>query len=120
VYNAGLNNAVFKIARRTKTGDDYGTPIFSEAMVLVDGWFDEPLSGMRAARADRGTSIPTTERRAVFFCAVGADLLHRDEGEIVVGGISQGRWTVEKDETVPIPGGVSHREVALQQVVETR
>lgn len=118
--NPALNNAVFRVTRRTRSGDDFGTPIYTESEFDVPGFFDESLAAMRAARSNRDGIVPTSLRRAVFFTAVGADLKERDEGEVLVGGISVGRWSVEKDEIVPIPGGASHREWAMERVAETR
>lgn len=120
--NPSLFNAEFHIAREVEVGDEDGTPITDIVTVVVPGWFDESLSGMRAAQSDRDSFIPTAKRRAVFFSTVDADMRTSDEGEIIIGGglTSEGRWMVAKNELVPVPGGASHREWGLEKLEESR
>lgn len=120
MINISLFNATLVVTRRTKTGSDFGTPTFTPEDHEVEGFFDEPLSGLRAARSTRDQSVPYSVRRAVFFTEANADLKERDEGEMFVNGESHGWWSVEKNEAVPTPMGISHREWALQKVTETR
>lgn len=121
--NPALFNSVLRVERQTQIGDEDGTPITEMGIIEIPGWFDEPLAGMKAAISSRDGMIPTALRRAVFLCDAHADIKTRDEGTILVGGptgINAGRWTVAKDELVPVPGGYSHREWGLEQSEETR
>lgn len=119
--NPELNNATFVVDRHTQTGDEDGTPITSRSQVSIEGWFDEPnIRGkLETQRVD--TSVPTMTRIAMFAFEVDAGLQHHDEGEVVFfSGSSAGRWTVERIDSIPIPGGVSHFEAILKRLEESR
>lgn len=120
-----LTNAVFRITRKERAGDEEATPTFSTNVLDVRGWFDEP-----AARpydtAFRSQSVPYQDRRAVFMYEPDADVLQRDEGEILLDGpggeatISTGRWMVEVVRSVPQPGGIAHYETQVRSIQEGR
>lgn len=122
MINPGLFNAEFRVVRHTVTGSDYGTPITVASTATIVGWFDEPNAANRVYSTQRqGTSvIPTVNRKAMFAVLPDAGLRHDDEGEVFAGGVSMGRWTVEKIDSVPAPGGLSHFEALLSKLEEGR
>ena len=111
-------NATATITRKTRTGNEDGTPIYTESNVVIAGWFDE-LDVRSFDEPTRDLSISYMDRRGVFYCDANADIQQDDECTINIGGIDRGAWQVSVIRTAPIPSGVGHLEVQLQGVKES-
>jgi hypothetical protein len=120
--NPDLYNSILRVKRQQVTGTEDGTPVTAPVLHDVAGWFDEVFLQTRAVTAERGgtSGVNTTPRRALFACDADSILAGSDEGEVLIGGTSQGRWTVEKVETAAIPGGFGHLEATLLRIEEGR
>lgn len=112
-------NATFTVTRKTRTGTEDGTPVYSDSAVVITGWFDE-IEVRTLDTPFRTESIPYADRRALFMCDAGADIQQDDVGTIDIGGQDRGKWEVSVVRTAPIPAGAGHLEVQLQGAQESR
>ena len=114
----GNYNATITITRKTRSGTEDGTPIYSPSVVVVAGWFDA-IDVRTMDTPFRDLNVAYVDRRALFLCDAGADIQQDDVGIIAIGGYDQGQWQVSDVRTAPIPGGVGHLECQLQGVKES-
>lgn len=115
-------NALFTIDRLTRSGEEDGTPTYSEDTVVVSGWFDE-LETRTIEEPFRSQTQPISysDRRALFMCATDADIQQDDVGEIVMSGsVNVGKWQVSLVRHAPTPLGSGHLEVQLQGPEESK
>jgi len=115
-------NAVFTIDRLTRSGNEDGTPTYTENQVVVTGWFDE-LETRTIEEPFRSQTDPISyaDRRALFMCAIDADIQQDDVGTVVMSGsVDRGRWQVSVTRAAPTPLGAGHLEVQLQGPTESK
>lgn len=115
-------NAIYTIDRLTRTGDEDGTPTYSEDTVVVTGWFDE-LETRTIEEPFRSQTQPIaySDRRALFMCPTDADIQQDDVGEMVMSGsVNAGKWQVSLIRRAPTPLGAGHLEVQLQGPEESK
>lgn len=115
-------NAVFTIDRLTRSGTEDGTPVYTESVVVVAGWFDE-LETRTIEEPFRGSNDPISyaDRRALFMCLTNADIQQDDVGTVVMtGSVDRGKWQVSLVRAAPTPLGPGHLEVQLQGPTESK
>lgn len=111
-------NATFTVTRKTRSGTEDGTPIYTESSVVISGWFDE-IHARGYDEPTRDESIAYMDRRAVFFCNADADIQQDDVGTVSISGLDRGSWMVSILRTAPTPSGAHHLEVQLQGTKES-
>ena len=85
----GNYNATITITRKTRSGTEDGTPIYSPSVVVVAGWFDA-IDVRTMDTPFRDLNVAYVDRRALFLCDAGADIQQDDVGIIAIGGYDQG------------------------------